>query len=208
MYVFGASGSDTGRSLSLRGFPLAPFWQGRYSNGPVTVEYLASNLGIPSTKRTNYSVGGATTGRDSNGLGHLDQFDTFNQSLGVAQADPNALYFIDGVSAMNDFAKCGNASCTNTQIALMNSNITTLIKNLAAKGAKHFYLGGAPEGVGKYRKGYNSQLATDASSLSKSLGIDVVFYDYAAFSNKNFIVPDSGISYSTTTPKDGLKNSV
>ena len=101
---------------------------------------------------------------------------------------------------MNDFAKCGNASCTNTQIALMNSNITTLIKNLAAKGAKHFYLGGAPEGVGKYRKGYNSQLATDASSLSKSLGIDVVFYDYAAFSNKNFIVPDSGISYSTTTP--------
>jgi hypothetical protein len=201
MFVFSDSDNDTGRRLLLEGIPLSPYWQGRHSNGPVAVEYFASNLGIPFSKRTNYAVGGAYTGRgnaDSSPLvaktGMLDQFDTFAQSLGTAQADPNALYFVRG--GANDFTSCGKASCTTSQVAAMNSNISTLIKNLASKGAKHFYLSGLSSGTGNFRVGFNSQLAIDAALLSKTLGVDITFFDYANFNTNTSVLPNSfGFAY-------------
>jgi len=196
VFVFSDSDSDTGRRLLLEGIPTAPYWQGRHSNGPVAPEYFASNLGISFSKRTNYAVGGAYTGRgnaDSSPLvaktGMLDQFDTFSQSLGMTQADPNALYYVRGGS--NDFTSCGNTSCTSTQIATMNSNISTLIKNLAGKGAKHFFLSGIGSGTNNSRVGFNSQLAIDATSLSKSLGVDISFFDYSNTYKNNSKIPNT-----------------
>ena len=196
IFVFSDSDNDTGRRLLLEGIPVSPYWQGRHSNGPAAVEYFASNLGLQSSKRTNYAVGGAYTGRgniDSSPLvaktGMLDQFDTFMQALSSGQADPNALYFIRGGG--NDFTSCGKASCSTSQVAYMNSNISILIKNLVAKGAKHFYLSGLSAGVGNYRVGFNNQLAIDAASLSKSLGVDITFFDYANFNTNTSVLPNS-----------------
>ena len=82
MYVFGDSLSDTGDLFTFCksnaacptfpvGFPfappIAPYDNGRFSNGPVWVEYLAQGLGLPAPAPSNvgganYAWGGAETG--------------------------------------------------------------------------------------------------------------------------------------------------
>jgi thermolabile hemolysin len=43
--------------LSDGTFPPPPYFEGRFSNGPVWVEYLSKKLGLASV---NYAAGGAT----------------------------------------------------------------------------------------------------------------------------------------------------
>jgi len=55
-----ATASDVDNVFDATGIPPSPpYFQGRASNGPVWVEYLANNLGTAST---NLAFGGATTG--------------------------------------------------------------------------------------------------------------------------------------------------
>jgi thermolabile hemolysin len=67
LFVFGDSLSDTGNVFaSTAGLqPAAPYFNGRYSNGPVWVETLAGGLGISATNSLgggkNYAFGGAET---------------------------------------------------------------------------------------------------------------------------------------------------
>src|SRR5262245_33497192 len=82
LFVFGDSLSDGGNSglltqslLPPNGFPPSPYAGGRYSNGPVAVEYLwqiyhpGSTSFTPSLAGgTNYAIGGATTGLDNYNL--------------------------------------------------------------------------------------------------------------------------------------------
>ncbi|KAJ3355252.1 hypothetical protein HDU83_003829, partial [Entophlyctis luteolus] len=42
--TFGDSASDNGNYFAATGLPTAPYWHGRFSNGPVWVEYLAQYL--------------------------------------------------------------------------------------------------------------------------------------------------------------------
>src|SRR5437660_8377950 len=48
MVVFGDSLSDVGNVYAATGSPPAPYYPGRYSNGPIWVERLAANLGLPA----------------------------------------------------------------------------------------------------------------------------------------------------------------
>ena len=54
MWVFGDSLSDTGNVLALttaftpNPFPVYPGALGRFSNGPVWIDYLAAGLGLPA----------------------------------------------------------------------------------------------------------------------------------------------------------------
>ena len=69
IYVFGDSLSDGGNGylLSHGFFPPSPPYAQRFSNGPVAVEHLAANVGVPLNPSlaggTNYAVGGAATGQ-------------------------------------------------------------------------------------------------------------------------------------------------
>ncbi len=79
LFVLGDSLSDGGNSglltkelLPPSGFPPLPYRNGRYSNGPVAVEYLWQRYNPGSTSfkpslggGTNYAIGGATTGVDN-----------------------------------------------------------------------------------------------------------------------------------------------
>ncbi|KAJ1722934.1 hypothetical protein LPJ53_002687 [Coemansia erecta] len=60
LYVFGDSISDTGRlrALTLNMIPPAPYWQGRFSSGPVWAEYTAL---LQTKQLRNYAVGAAVT---------------------------------------------------------------------------------------------------------------------------------------------------
>ncbi|HZV07377.1 MAG TPA: SGNH/GDSL hydrolase family protein [Gemmataceae bacterium] len=67
--VFGDSLSDTGNAYAATGkqFPPTPYNSGRFSNGPIWVEQLASRLSAPiptpsSTGGTDYAYAGAATG--------------------------------------------------------------------------------------------------------------------------------------------------
>jgi len=62
IYVFGDSLSDTGNAFSRTGSPPPPYFNGRFSNGPVWVEYLADRLGLPRNPSTNFAFGGGYHG--------------------------------------------------------------------------------------------------------------------------------------------------
>lgn len=68
MYVFSDSTSDTGNVFNVTTFanrldptipinpPSPPYYEGRYSNGPVWVDYLADDLGLTLTPSTELAV--------------------------------------------------------------------------------------------------------------------------------------------------------
>jgi phospholipase/lecithinase/hemolysin len=58
LYVFGDSLSDTGRNPPPAG---TNYYNGRYCNGPLWVEYLSTNLGIPYNPSNNFAIAGSTT---------------------------------------------------------------------------------------------------------------------------------------------------
>lgn len=189
MYVFGDSDSDNGRRFALAGYPKSPFWKGRHSDGPVGVEYLAGSLGIPLDKRTDFAVGGATTGTanvDPNpklaNTGMLGQLETFKQQLNGAKADSNALYFIR--AGVNDFSQCGyptNTTCTTAQINQMISNVDTLVKELYALGARNIILSGVVNGVGGVIKPFNTGIKANLDAFKAANTGNFYYYNYASF---------------------------
>jgi phospholipase/lecithinase/hemolysin len=156
LFVFGDSNSDNGRRLALQGTKpkSPPYHEGRHTNGPVAVEYLASSLGLGPGEFVDYAVGGALSGRVNVDLdpvlsltGLLDQFDTFK--LAHPTADPDALYFVYGGD--NDLNECRGTSgngCSPAQIDAAVDNLETLVNGLAALGAEHFLVIGSYGGGG------------------------------------------------------------
>ncbi|KAJ3134290.1 hypothetical protein HDU90_005156 [Geranomyces variabilis] len=56
--AFGDSYSDDGNTFRVTGYPAAPYFNGRYSNGPTWVEHVA-NATVGSNNFTNVAYGGA-----------------------------------------------------------------------------------------------------------------------------------------------------
>jgi phospholipase/lecithinase/hemolysin len=109
--VFGDSLSDTGNFYHLTGgrLPPEPYFEGRFSDGPLWVEYLAEALGMQLFAEDDYAVAGATTGHDNlnNGVlglsypGMQDQITEFLMAHQAGGADPDALYVL--WAGANDF---------------------------------------------------------------------------------------------------------
>lgn len=62
LYAFGDSLSDNGNLFKLTGKPPAPYYEGRFSNGPVWVEYLPNLINRDFSAANDYAYGGAFTG--------------------------------------------------------------------------------------------------------------------------------------------------
>ena len=68
LIVFGDSLSDAGNDLDLLGFPVSPpYFDGRFTNGPVWIDHVAGGLGLPTLEPSrlggsNYAYGGAQSG--------------------------------------------------------------------------------------------------------------------------------------------------
>ncbi len=138
MYVFGDSLSDSGNIGSLLGLPIAPYDNGYFSNGPVWVQYLAGNLGLPMTTPSftggnNYAWGGARTGGGGFPDSLLTQRDNYLADSG-GFADPDALYVVWGGG--ND-VRDGDATGP--------TNIADIIASLAAAGATNFLVPNLPD---------------------------------------------------------------
>ncbi|MBC7882011.1 MAG: SGNH/GDSL hydrolase family protein [Anaerolineae bacterium] len=139
VYVFGDSLVDTGNiyQISSQQQPLSPpYYQGRFSNGPLWVEDLLANLSIslsPSTLGgTDFAVGGATTGQ----LGVLLQIRKFLTS--APTITPNTLYFV--TAGGNDFL---NNASLNPKIPV--NNLVTAVSSLYAYGARNVVVTNLPD---------------------------------------------------------------
>ena len=140
LYVFGDSLSDMGMVFRASGGqypPRSTYFQGRYSNGKVWVEYLADRLKLPPERITNFACGGATTRSDRNSLvpGLLAQVESWTNSQ--KQANPHALYVV--WAGANDYLQGGN----NANIPV--ENVARAIASLAGVGAKNILLANLPD---------------------------------------------------------------
>jgi phospholipase/lecithinase/hemolysin len=162
MYVFGDSLSDPGNLFNLTGrqIPPSPYFNGRFSNGPTWVDYLAQDLNLNSTPYTaltpvsnpnqgiNFALAGATTGTDNTNApvlpGLRQQIGLFSSLLPANQsADPNALYVL--WAGANDYLPTQSTTFTpfttpNTSI----SNLSFAVNSLVTLGARNFLIANLP----------------------------------------------------------------
>lgn len=161
IWVFGDSLSDTGNVFAATGGanPAAPYWQGRYSNGPVYVEALGAYLNRPVKASllggTNFAYGGAqlNTGSALSSVGtpnigtQIGQFQLGGNTFGA-----NDLVVVWGGG--NDFL---NGATNPAQVAgYARTHLDTLyglgarkflVPNLPLLGYTPGYVGTAGEGL-------------------------------------------------------------
>ena len=140
MYVFGDSLSDAGMVFRATGgiYPPQPaYYQGRYSNGRVWVEYLSDRLHLTAKQTNNFAYGGSTTGHLANAYvpSLLAQVQSFTQTH--QQTNPNSLYVL--WAGANDYLQ----GVTNANIPVQN--VTGAIASLSKVGAKKILVGNLPD---------------------------------------------------------------
>lgn len=196
IYVFGDSLSDTGNFFKATGGtrPASlPYYQGRFSNGPVWPEYLAQQLQVPTTQLNNFAVAGASSGLYSSYIidpqspmyrtGLLSQIDQFIASN--TSPDPQDLFII--WAGLNDYA-----GRTQQPVSEVVDNITSAVNQLAAVGARTIVvvnlpdLGALPAAASKDLSArlteatiaHNQALASAVKSLATALHpSNIVLYD-------------------------------
>jgi phospholipase/lecithinase/hemolysin len=166
LFVFGDSLSDTGNVFDASGDTFPPenlgYFNGRFSNGPNWVDYLAQDLGIssptpaldvldgtPPTSGINYAFGGATTTTantiDPNLFGLPQEIGAFANPLvqNNQTADPNALYIV--WAGANDYLPTTSPNFTPfTTPETTVSNIAGAVNALAGVGAKNIMVVNLP----------------------------------------------------------------
>jgi outer membrane lipase/esterase len=196
MYVFGDSLSDTGNISFFFGgqIPQPPYYQGRFSNGPNWIDYLAGSLGLAATPSisggTNYAWGGAVTGPGGGFLPPFSLIDQSNEYLtdvgGVA--DPNALYIVWG----------GGNDVLDENSAAAPSNLGSIISSLAAAGAQNFLVPNLPniglvplslsDGSSAVKEqlslAFNAELELVIDELSATLPVNIMTLDVFSLFNE------------------------
>ncbi|KAF2671189.1 GDSL-like Lipase/Acylhydrolase [Microthyrium microscopicum] len=144
LVVFGDSFTDNGNgsyTITNGTWPLAVYDQGRFSNGPVWAENVASNLSIPLY---DYAYGGATTSNvlvqgytgaksDVAVPGIAEQVDSFLKTNNTSISFETTLFALLG--GFNDIFF--NTNLTSAQIAASLSGSLTKLVNA---GAQHILL--------------------------------------------------------------------
>lgn len=161
IYVFGDSLSDTGNVFQTSllvagtGLPAPPYFQGRFCDGYLWIDYLAEQLQLPITpvaqlqsnrpKAVNFAYGGATTsGRNivNAALPGLDQeIEQFKQLQSDQKADSHALYML--WIGSNDYLPRGESSALPDP-ARSAENISSTIRSLYELGARRFLVANLP----------------------------------------------------------------
>jgi thermolabile hemolysin len=162
IYIFGDSLSDTGMVFQATGgmYPPNPtYFQGRYSNGRVWIEYLAESLHISSKQTNNFAYGGSTTGSVANSYvpSLLNQVQSFTQTH--QPTNPDALYVL--WAGANDYLQ-GVSSAT-----VPVKNLTTAINSLTDVGAKKILVANLPD-LGQLPATRNSKNSVNLSGLTQA----------------------------------------
>jgi phospholipase/lecithinase/hemolysin len=195
LVIFGDSLSDVGNVYS-QSFGFAPssppYYQGRYSNGPLWVEDLALDQGLPVPTRsrsggTDWAYAGTKTGSGSTNYVLFFNFPNvgtqINNYLNGRTPSASELFVVWGGG--NDFID------GQTNVSVPVNNIVSHITTLANAGAKDFLipnlppLGQTPRFRGTANQttmdsrsaSFNTMLASSLMSLETSLSINIYQLD-------------------------------
>lgn len=174
LYVFGDSLSDSGNIAIATGGAVpnaaAGYYAGRFSNGPIYLDYIANAFNLHNTAAlaggTNFAFGGAKidAATSPNPLGLLAQGQFYLQQLAGHAADPNALYVVyGGGNDIND---------PNVNLGTSISNLSLLIGALINQGARNIVVPNAPD-LGR-TPGNNGNPATAALKHSRSVAFNTL----------------------------------
>ncbi len=198
IYLFGDSLVDIGNTFSFTDGaipPSPPYFEGRFTNGPLWVENLASLIEVDLGRDTNFAFGGARTD-NSNAFNQLlpesaprlpgleAQVDNFVRQ--VPQADPDALYVI--FAGGNDYI---NGGATDVQTPI--GNLSTAITKLAAVGARNFMVPNLPDlgdtpraielggeqqqGISLLSQAHNAALAAALATIEQNPNLNIIPFD-------------------------------
>jgi phospholipase/lecithinase/hemolysin len=147
LYVFGDSYCDVGNLFTATGGaePAAPYYNGRFSNGPLWLDHVAGFLGVPLKASllggTDYAFGGAwvTAPQPIPGgtIPSVPQQVELYLSQHAGKADPNALYVLEGGG--NDIlgTTAGSPEALGYRIAVDIAESELLLRQA---GARHFVI--------------------------------------------------------------------
>ena len=213
LFTFGDTLSDTGNVYLASGgaTPTPPYFNGRFSDGPVWVEYLAAGLGLPADSTAsllggnNYAFGGARINGTSPVPGLLQQIGGL-WGPSHAEADPNALYVV--VAGGNNLRDARSAFPSNSAADIAGrqaaaeaaiGDLASSLDLLASRGAQHVLianqpdLGRTPEAVGIGLQSATSDVTARFNALIPFLaatgagfGLNVSLLDLAALSSAVF----------------------
>ena len=145
LVVFGDSYCDVGNLFALTegAEPAAPYYNGRFSNGPIWLDHVAGFLGVPLkayvSGGTDYAFGGAwvTHPQTITGVPSIpEQVELYLQQH-QGKADPKALYILEGGG--NDIldTTSGSPEALGKEIA---EGIARSELQLREAGARHFVI--------------------------------------------------------------------
>jgi len=198
IFVYGDSRADLGNIYAASGgtIPLSPpYYNGRFSNGPLTVEYMASILHSPLT---SFAWGGATTGIGNSGDGGTQtSFGIFGlpgmetqvaNTLGLIPPAliPTSLFVVWG--GPDDFISGGTV-----QQGVID--VLTIVGALRQAGAKNILVPGMPD-LSLTPEFYGSAIAGGFSqafdlTLQANLPSGVTYFDTFGF--MHYVVANPGM---------------
>jgi phospholipase/lecithinase/hemolysin len=195
MVIFGDSLSDMGNVKdSIMNMPaVPPYWQGRFSNGPVWAEYVAAELGLSlqhgtgSGEGNNRAYGGSQTGQGYSYILLPNTGTQINNYLANVHSSFNSTDLVVIWSGGNDFLY--GLADANTTHANMVSHVEAVIQ----AGAKNILLPNLPpleltpevrnkssnqqQQIAASISSYNSALAYSMPTLASTHGVDIMLVD-------------------------------
>jgi len=147
IYVFGDSYSDVGNIFLATGGakPAAPYYKGRFSNGPIWVDHLAGAYGLTMTPSlaggTDYAFGGAEVTANVPVPGTNESIPSIPEQAALylqqhnGKADPNALYIVTGGG--NDILNAPAGTSPQQLGREIAFSLAATIELLERAGARH-----------------------------------------------------------------------
>jgi phospholipase/lecithinase/hemolysin len=207
LLAFGDSFTDNGNLYALTNGQIPaspPNWYGRFSNGPVWVEYLPSELNDPDLPLLDYAVGGAESGDIQLPPGLTRQ--VTNYFVFNATVEPNDLVIVFiGTNDYNKRAYSGTPVVENDPLVTeVVTNIENAVTRLAEGGAKHFLVPNLPDlsrfpfntsgdqdSLKVLIPDHNELLATRLQVLRQTLNVTIHEFDSWDLYNQVFTSPQS-----------------
>lgn len=222
---FGDSLSDVGNVFAATGGTTpdpANYHQGRYSNGPVWVEYLAGKLGVATPTPsllggTDYAFGGAESSPSGDStLGSPNLGTQVGMYLGTSPTI-GADTLLTIWAGANDFLQGGQFNP-----AVVVGNVVQAITTLAGAGGSEFLVAnlpmlgeipdvsGAPDfirdGLNTLSSSFNAQLKIEVGALEQSLGITIHYLDIGQYFQEMIADPAAFGLTNVTDPMMGTGN--
>jgi len=177
--VYSDSLADNGNIYKLFGFPGPPYWNGRWSNGPVAIEHVAAIVRMPLL---DYAYAAATTGLGNlidggtpeqlGSLGLPGITTAYNTTIGSLPRDTirQSLFVVYG--GFNDFTSDGLTTTTADHAV---TNLVAIVADLQKRGARWILVPGLLDmGMTPNYTSQGPQTAALATSLSKYLNQKLV----------------------------------